>query len=149
MNAKRPDPLVIAIEALAKSDHLSLTLRQKLLAKGFSVQEVEVAIEQLSEWGLLNDESTAENWARRASEHAGKGRLKIVSELVARGVELEVAECLSMNVLSEEDERRRAQTILNSRFGPKDRPDKAARYLASRGFAPELIESLVEDFFSL
>ena len=146
---RRSDPMQAAIEALARSDQLTASLRQKLTVGGYSEAEIESTLTQLSEWGLLNDLSLSEHWAQRASEHPSKGRLRIAEELVRRGVDESLAETLANAVLSDDDERARAQAMLKERFADRKNPAKAARLLAGRGFDPDLIQSLIEDFFGL
>ena len=79
------DALKKAVDLLAYREHSCQELFNKLLRRGFVLDEVEAAIERLQCEGLLSDERYAEHYVRyRAS--AGFGPLRILNELKQRGV---------------------------------------------------------------
>ena len=61
-----------------------MELQRKLLRKGFEDEDVEAALERLTERGYLDDNAFARAVVRRRS--TSRGQIAIVAELIAKGV---------------------------------------------------------------
>jgi len=81
-------PLGTAIDSglryLTGRAHSRVELRRKLARKGFEDDEVEAALDRLTELGYLDDNAFARAVVRRRS--TSRGQMAIAAELVAKGV---------------------------------------------------------------
>ncbi|HRP22392.1 MAG TPA: recombination regulator RecX [Thauera sp.] len=136
-----------ALRHLARRDHSRAELARKLAAHGES-DEVDAVITRMGELGLQSDSRYAEAFVRGKAARFGSSRLR--SELARRGIERDLIE---QAIASEcvESELERARQVLRSRFScaPADPREWArqARFLQTRGFAPELIRKLLKEPF--
>lgn len=137
-----------ALRALATREHSRVELERKLA--GFAAQPGELAqvLDELTAKGYINEQRVADALAHRRGSKLGTAR--VVQELKARGVEagavLEAAAALKATELE------RAREVWRKKFG-KSATDHAGlanaerlkqmRFLASRGFAPEVIRRVV------
>ena len=144
---QRSDPLSEAFRILGRSDQLSINLHERLLRLGFTEPEVKQALIRLQELGLLNDAKVSERWARKSSESPANGRLRIVADLVRKGVEETEAESLAAVYLPEDDELDRAKQLAKQQHKAGKNMMQAARYLGSRGFQPETVEQAIESTY--
>lgn len=129
---------------LSRRDHSRLEVSRKLKTKGYSLAEIETALEQAVQSGFINDQRFAENYTRwrRAK---GYGPLRIKVELRARGIDPQViAEVIDLAdnawfIEAQRVLRKHAKSKLLTDF--KQRA-KHLRFLQYRGFTPEQINSL-------
>jgi SOS response regulatory protein OraA/RecX len=119
--------------------------RDRLLARDHSADEVERAIAHLTETGGLDDRRLAASYARTAVESKSRGRLRVVRELQARGVNKDVAAGAAAEVFGEKDERTLIARALEKKLRGRPKPtDAAARarlcqYLMRQGFTPSAV----------
>ncbi|MCC7101462.1 MAG: RecX family transcriptional regulator [Fimbriimonadaceae bacterium] len=144
---QRSDPLSEAFRILGRSDQLSINLRERLLRLGFTEPEADQALARLEELGLLNDAKVSERWARRSSESPANGRLRIIADLVRKGVDESDAEHLAEVYLADGDELDRAKQLALTLSQAGKNAVQAARYLGSRGFRPETVEQAIEGVY--
>jgi regulatory protein len=81
----------VAVSLLARREHSSLEIRQKLKQRHFSDEEIEPAIEQLQTNNLLSDERFTESYINMRKQR-GYGPLRIAQELKQRGINAELME---------------------------------------------------------
>ena len=136
-----------AMNLLARREHSTRELRDKLLARGFEDGEITPALQTLSREGLLSDERFTESFIHSRMER-GSGPVKIRAELRQRGVTDEVI----ANWLDERDRvwLERAEAVRCKKFGsalPVDYKEKArqARFLQYRGFSAEQTRQVLRD----
>ena len=79
-----------ALNSLDYRDHSEREIRTKLLRK-YDADCVEEAVRKLVELDLVNDERYAENYARELYEHKKFGKMRIKSELRAKGIAAGIA----------------------------------------------------------
>lgn len=91
-----------ALNSLDYRDHSTREIRQKLMRK-FDAQYVDEAVEKLAELDLINDERYARLYARELFEHKKFGKMRIKSELRARGIAAETANEAVDELFDEED----------------------------------------------
>ena len=70
--------------------YTAAALMEKLLARGYSREASQEAIEKLKEYGYINDEAYAESLARRAAD-SGRGSRRIAYELKEKGIDKDLA----------------------------------------------------------
>ena len=141
------DPLSEAFRILGRSDQLSINLRERLLRLGFAEPETDQALSRLEDLGLVNDSKVSDRWARRSSESPANGRLRIIADLVRKGVNESDAEHLAAVYLADADELDRAKQLALTQSQAGKNAVQAARYLGSRGFQPETVEQAVESVY--
>ncbi len=136
-----------AMNLLARREHSTQELRDKLLTRGFEDDEIVPALQTLSREGLLSDERFTESFIHSRMER-GSGPVKIRAELRQRGV----ADEIISDWLDERDRMwlERAETVRCKKFGsalPVDYKEKArqARFLQYRGFSAEQTRQVLRD----
>jgi regulatory protein len=136
-----------AMNLLARREHSTQELRDKLLARGFEDDEIAPALQTLSREDLLSDERFTESFVHSRVQR-GSGPVKIRAELRQRGVTDEII----ANWLDERDPAwlERAEVVRCKKFGstlPLDYKEKArqARFLQYRGFSAEQTRYVLRD----
>lgn len=100
-----------ALNSLDYRDHSEREIRTKLLRK-YDADCVEEAVRKLVELDLVNDERYAENYARELYEHKKFGKMRIKSELRAKGIATDIAN-EAVDALFEEEEPDNIQRIVD------------------------------------
>ena len=134
-----------ALRHLARRDHSRAELARKLSAHG-DADEIEAVIERMGELGLQSDTRYAEAFVRGKAGRFAASRLR--SELARRGIDRDlIDEAIAGECVESEADRARA--VLRGRFTepPADAREWArqARFLQTRGFAPDLIRKLLKE----
>lgn len=131
----RDEALAVATRALARREHSTHGLRERLLRAGVSDTDADDALEELRRVGLLDDGRFANERARVLAER-GKGDAAIRFDLERAGVEApEVEEAMA----ALEPESERAARVVERRGSTA----ATARLLASRGFDEAVVEALI------
>lgn len=124
----------IALNYLAKKEHTRLTLREKLVQKGFSHQSVENALDSLIEHGFLNEQRFCEAFIQKRIKQ-GYGPVRIAAECRQYGLNKEII----FSQLPQDEEfwlvaiEKVLQKKFRSSLQPKEQLRKI-RYLQCRGF---------------
>lgn len=100
-----------ALNSLDYRDHSEKKIRAKLLRK-HDADYVDEAVEKLIELDLVNDERYAENYARELFERKKFGKMRIKSELRAKGISTDIANA-AVEELFEEEEPDNVQRIVD------------------------------------
>ena len=134
-----------ALRHLARRDHSRAELARKLAAHG-DADQIDAVIERMGELGLQSDTRYAEAFVRGKAGRFGASRLR--SELARRGIDRDlINEAIAGECVESEGDRARA--VLRGRFTepPADAREWArqARFLQTRGFAPDLIRKLLKE----
>jgi regulatory protein len=145
----RPSAYLDALHLLARRALSVTECRERLLAREHTDDQIDAAIARLVETGGLDDRKLALAHARTAVDIKGRGRLRVVRELQARGVDKDVAAEAVAEVFGEKDERSLVARALQKKLRGRPRPADAAeharlyQYLMRQGFTPAVvIESL-------
>jgi SOS response regulatory protein OraA/RecX len=129
----------IALRKLGASDRFEEEIRRAL--SGFSSSVVDLVVARLRERGLINEERAAQSLAERNAGRRAVGVERLREKLERRGAQSASAERVLGKAAA--DESARATSVVESKY-PDRAPEhriRAARLLASRGFAEEAIES--------
>ncbi|MGE8642726.1 MAG: recombination regulator RecX [Achromobacter sp.] len=142
---KGPSLKMRAVGYLSRREHAREELARKLSAYAEDAAEVEAVLDALEKEGWLSTERFAQSLVHRRASRQGAAR--IVQELRQHGVDdSQVAELRDQLRATEYD---RALEVWKKRFDakPADRAAyaKQARFLASRGFAHDVIRRIVGD----
>ncbi|MDX1901832.1 MAG: regulatory protein RecX [Gammaproteobacteria bacterium] len=132
----------VALDLLARREHAPKELLQKLLRHGFQPDDIQHALDQLTDQNLLSKDRFIESYIA-ARRRKGFGPLHIQAELSERGIESsEIENHLTLNAPEWLNE---VKTVWAKRFKnqlPKDFKERAKhmRFLQSRGFTSEQIQ---------
>jgi regulatory protein len=141
----RPSAYLDALHVLSRRALTVAECRDRLRDRDHSHDHIDAAIERLLETGALDDHRLAQAHARTAVEIKGRGRLRVVRELQARGVDKEVAAQAVADVFDEKDERALVARALEKKLRGRPRPADAAesarlyQFLMRQGFTPAVI----------
>ena len=146
--------LMKATDLLAMSEQSSKNLRKKLLARKYEEKEVDEAIEKLKKYKYLNDEEFCKRQFEILYSEEKLSVKQICVKLIQKGFELEFVK----KIIPEdtyEHEIKAAEKILQKKFRPQKIEDekefykiktKIWKYLATKGFEPEIITVVAENF---
>jgi regulatory protein len=136
-----------ALRLLAGRELSAAEVRRRLLDRDHPPDEVDAAIERLSESGALDDGRVARAHARTAANIKGRGRLRIARELREKGIAQDVISAAMADVFGELDERALVSRAIEKKLRGRPRPTDAAGYarlyqhLMRQGFAPAVVSS--------
>jgi Uncharacterized protein conserved in bacteria len=133
-----------AVRALARREHSALQLQRKLSMRGVPDDLARAVVEDCAERGWQSDQRYADALIRSRCE-MGYGPLRLQAELESAGVDAELAR--SRLRAAAPDWEHIAVTSLRRRHPqPAHSPvdwQRQYRYLANRGFPPELIRKAI------
>jgi len=130
----------VAVRALARREHSRSSLEGRLTRAGVRGPERREALDRAENSGLVDDSRYAVARARALAERDAGDEL-VVDDLVRHGVD----ETIARDALASLDpERDRLERVLGRRGSSR----KTVRYLAAKGFTPELLEDLVAEIES-
>lgn len=139
------EALVAAAAYLKKRDLSRAEIQERLVRRGFGPEIVESCLTFLVSKRLIREELVVEKALNMARGSKAKGDSLIAEKLVARGLPLE----LIQSKLAESDngtEAERAMELLKAKFPRGGSVSKLGRFLWSRGFAEETIDSVLATY---
>lgn len=141
----KPEPSLKgrALRLLAARDHSRAELERKLAAYTEDPEALKRVLDELQSKGFLNEARAAQSLLHRRAPKLGAARVR--AELQQRGLpDAVVADALAELAGTEAE---RAHAVWAKKFGepPGDAAERARqmRFLAARGFAPELVRRTV------
>ena len=149
--ADRPSAYLDALHLLARRELSVEALRARLEDREHPSGEIDAAVERLQETGALDDARVARTYARRAAAVKGRGRLRVMRELHAMGIDKNVAAEALGEIFGDLDERaliaRALQKKLRGRSLVTDRAESARlyQYLLRQGFSPAAVSAALKD----
>jgi regulatory protein len=147
-----PSAYLDALHLLARRALTVSECRSRLLDRHHSEEKIDAAIAHLLETGGLDDGKLARVHARTAVEVKGRGRLRVMRELQARGVDREVAAEAIGEVFGDKDERALVTRAVQKKLRGRPRPANAAeharlyQHLMRQGFTPAVVVSVLRKF---
>jgi len=139
---------VAALRMLTRRDYTAGELREKLLAKEHSPDDITAALESLAADGLQNDRRVATSHVRVAATIKGRGRLRIARELEARGISKALIR-EALETLPPEDEADSIRRFIARKRLPPHLPAPEHRRLFAqllrRGFSADVIATVIKD----
>ena len=121
-----------AVSLLARREHSSRELRDKLRARSFSAEAIEAALATLREQDLQSDYRFAQACTRSLMDR-GYGSLRVAGELRERGVSGDIAQ--EFEASAREGDLRRAYEALARRARTRE---QMLRFLNQRGYPSEV-----------
>lgn len=129
------------------SDKTEFELRSRLIREGYPENAVGRALAAVQRHGYINDEAYGRRYAQ--AKASGKSRKQILTGLLQKGIDRELAEnLLKDQPVDEEGQARRLleQKGYQGRKLEKKERDKAAAMLARRGYSFDVIRRVLGDF---
>ena len=136
------DALGRALRRLETSDRFESEVRDAL--RRFEPAVVDRVVAYLREHRLLDDARTAVHAVEINRGRRAVGDALLADRLVARGADEQV---VTSALAEAESEDELIEAILKAKYRPTDPSAKAGRFLYSRGFSEEAIESALEKYF--
>ena len=130
------------LKLLARRELSVEGVRARLQDRGFAPEEVDSAVTRLLESGALDDRRFARAYARTASAIKGRGRLRVMRELLQMGIHTDVAAEALGEVFGELDERSLIEAAVRKKLRGRpaltDGREQARLYqfLMRQGFSP-------------
>ncbi|MFP5287762.1 MAG: regulatory protein RecX, partial [Thermoanaerobaculia bacterium] len=81
-----------AVQLLGSRPHFRRELQAKLAQRGFPAEEIEEALDRLTEQGYLDDSKTAAGFVEQRLSRNHEGRVRLRAELAKRGAPAEAIE---------------------------------------------------------
>ncbi len=143
-----------AVEKMKKfcayQERSQLEVRQKLYQSSIKGEEAEFVIGELIRENFLNEERFARAFARGKFRMKQWGKIRIRMELQHKGVS---EPCIrkGLSEISDRDYRKTAEVVLKKLSGgiiPDSKKEawKLLSKMRSKGFEPELLQSIMKDF---
>ncbi len=139
----QPSIMSYALKLLGRREQTAGELILKLKRRGFGDEEIAAVMEKLQETGLQDDTRFARKWLAYCRENKPMGRVRLVGELVRRGVDASFAKELVGREYPREEESALLYGLALSQVHKKDPQGfaealaKTGPFLARRGFAGE------------
>jgi regulatory protein len=120
-------------------------LRQRLVRRAERPEDVQSVIDQLKEYGYVDDARFAESFATARRDSQGQGKMRVIRDLRARRVAPKVAEDAAAEAYAGVDESKMIEDYLKRKFRSVNLPEylkepknlaSAFRRLRYAGFAP-------------
>jgi len=125
-------------------------MRQRLIKKGYTEDEVNGVIDKLEGLNYLNDREFAQTWVKSRIVSKPLGRSLMFRELKRKGIAVDIIEDVLNESLKGYDEYEVAKELALKRLGKiKVRDSKMwqrlSGYLARRGFSYEVIQKVLKN----
>lgn len=138
-----------AVNLLAFKDRTVQEIKQKLVEKGYSSEEVEEAVEKLSYYGYLNDQNYTISYIK--DNTSKKGKKLIMNELSHKGIDKNIVNDMYDSI--DVDEERVIDEMMNRRFKEMDLSDeksyrKVVGFFLRRGFGYDNIKKVIRRYSS-
>ena len=132
------------LKLITIKDRTEKEIRTKLKEKNFDENTIEEEIEFLSNYGYINDNRYAQHFTSDAINIKKWGKSRIRTELLRRGVDIDVVDEVIEEAFSETDDDR-LYTEMEKRFKNADFSNMKERtrifnFYLRRGFSPEEIK---------
>ena len=145
---------VEGLKLLARRELSVEGVRARLQDRGFPAEDIEAALERMIGTGALDDNRVAREYAQTAATVKGRGRLRVMRELLQMGIHSDVAAQALGDVFGELDERsliaKALQKKLRGRTKVTDQHECARlyQYLMRQGFSPAGVAAALRRFRS-
>ena len=140
MEQRAPDAFQVALATLRRRERATAELSAWLAKRGYALEQIEKAIERLTELGELDDERFARRYAEDKRELRGWGAERIRESLASRGLPAAAVEA-ALEADSHDTQVGRARELLvrqgRSLEADSDRA-RAVGYLTRRGYEYEV-----------
>ena len=141
--------VITCLRLLAASPKSGQELRKKLMAKGYSAEAMDLALQSLREQGILDDAAYAKDLMTRLTLGKGVGYRKVAFELKRHGISKKISDKL-LETLTNEDEAERAleQGRMKwagwSQLDPQKRKKRLYDFLIRKGYDFQIAQDILQ-----
>jgi regulatory protein len=141
---------VDGLQLLGRRELSVKQLRERLLERDHSPEDVDRAVALLLENRALDDTRVAAAYVRTALSVKGRGRLRIRRELQEMGIDPDVASAVLADAFAGTDERAHvrqalAKKLRGKRIATQADYARAFQYLMRQGFSPETVTAVLRE----
>jgi regulatory protein len=135
-----------SLRYLALRPRSSKEISDYLIRKGFGEEQVQAAIESLTEQNYLNDTDFAQMWVRNRLKLNARSKSVLRLELIKKGIEKDAIEHVLAEVTPEEFLDSLKELINKKRHLSKYQDDeKLVQYLVRKGYNYGLVKQALQD----
>lgn len=140
---------VAGLKLLAARELAEAQVRERLLRRQFSPDDVDAAVNRLRDERAIDDQRAAHAYARTEARVHGRGRLRVLRRLHAMGIAADVARAAVGDAFGDMNDADRIRQTIDRRLRPGDTltdPRVAARlhrYLLGQGFPAGEVTSVL------
>ncbi len=134
-----------AEEYLARCEQCRAGLEKKLFQKSHSKQSIKQALDYLEEKNLLNDLRFSEIWLRNHIITKPQGRIRLLKELISRGIKTGDAKKAVDDFFKVNDEIQLCHRAYKKALKSGKKDEKLIKYLMDSGFSYKLILSVADE----
>ena len=127
-----PEALNRAVAMLATRARSNCEVEQRLIARGYLSDTVEMVLYKLEKEHLLNDADFAAAWTQQRAAH-GVGKMRLRQELYHKGIESDTVD-IALTLVNEDDQQQAAQSLaskLLARHQKETAQDAARKVIAA------------------
>ncbi len=117
-------------------------IRRKLNQKRFNEEIIKEVIDKLESLELLDDKKFARQWTEERLRNRACGKLLIKKKLMDKGIDEEIVNNISEELLPQKKEVELARKIIENR--DKEPRQKKVFFLRSKGFGWEIISEVLD-----
>ncbi len=136
-----------ATEYLSRAEHCHFMLYQKLAQKKIEKFAVRKALDYLEKKNILSDERYCTSWLRDHTMFKFQGRTRLLSELLARGIDNTTAKKALDSFFAENSEEDFCRKAYSSALRQGKKSDKLLKFMLDSGFSYKMIQK-TEFFFN-
>lgn len=142
-----------ALKALARRMHTAQEIERGLAERGWPSETVKGVVDDLRKDGYINDLQFAELWVSSRSEGRLHGHFRLLRDLLAKGVEENLAKSVIQRVLPREKEMTLARKAAEKKTRSMKTFDIRAmaslqRHLKSKGFQSEVVREVLSGYIN-
>ncbi len=136
-----------AVDYLSRSEQCRSALSKKLANKNFEKKSIEMALDYLESKNYLSDERFSRAWLNSRRINHSEGRVRLASELAARGIDKETAKIALDAFFSENSEFELCKKDFKKISRNCADSEKIIRRLVAHGFSYSMIKKVVSGDF--
>lgn len=142
--------LQYAVKLLSARPYSEKKLKEKLYARKYPTPEIRAALDRLKSERLLDDRKYAEDYVRVRMAARPRAAMRMVSDLLARGIPLTLAREVTTELMPKTDEALLAREFVRRKQAQYAHLDDDTRWrrlagmLARRGFSLDTIRKVLQ-----
>jgi regulatory protein len=142
-----------ALRALGRRMHTAWEIERGLTRRGWPSETARGVVNDLRKDGYIDDLQFAEIWVASRSQSRLHGRFRLLRDLLAKGVQEDLAENVIKKLLPRDKETANARKAAERKARLMKTIDVRAmaalqRHLMSKGFQSDVVREVLSSFFS-
>ncbi len=133
-----------ALNSLARTEQCRASLERKLSQKDFCKEDISAALDYLEKRNFLSDERYASLWVRNHCSLKFHGKIRLMNDLLSRGVKKNVAEKAVCEYLEQNPEIELCRKAYERYLKQGKSPEKILKSLAQSGFSYNMIQKVLK-----